>query len=123
MRTMLRRTVAAGTALWMAMAGTGLARGFSIRESLDGNGEARVSMGASNVWKPVSVAVVFADAGTRSVEVRRSVDAMAYPISAVSGTGRSFLYVFDGVFWFSGTNTLLVVVDPPSAGIVEVVCE
>ncbi len=118
-----RRTgLAAVLALAWGVAGA-RAAGFSRQVALGTNGVARVALGGRNVWKPVSVAVVFAQAGTRAVEVRRSVDAVAYPIAAVSGTGRSFLYVFDGVFWFSGTNALLVVVDPPSAGIVEVNCE
>jgi hypothetical protein len=120
-----RRTgLAAAVVLALAWGAAGArASGFSRQVALGTNGVARVAIGGRNVWKPVSVAVVFAQAGTRSVEIRRSVDAMAYAISSVSGTGRSFLYVFDGVFWFSGTNALVVAVDPPSAGIVEVNCE
>ncbi len=102
---------------------TARASGYSLRKGLDTDGKARVAFGENNVWKPVSVAVVFEATAERTVRLERYVDDLGYVKAAVTGTGRHFVYVFEGAFWFSGTNALVVVVEPAQAGVVEVICE
>ncbi len=99
------------------------AAGYSRRVAMGTNGVARVSFGGGNVWKPVSVAVVLDEAAARTVRIGRQAFGLAYVIAEVTGAGLSYVYMFDGVFWFSGTNALVVSVEPPAAGVVEVICE
>ena len=99
------------------------AAGYSRRVAMGTNGVARVSFGGGNVWKPVSVAVVLDEAAARTVRIGRQAFGLSYVIAEVTGAGLSYVYMFDGAFWFSGTNALVVSVEPPAAGVVEVICE
>ena len=107
----------------LAGAGSAAAAGYSRRVAMGTNGVARVSFGGGNVWKPVSVAVVLEGAAARTVRIGRQAFGLSYVIAEVTGAGLSYVYMFDGVFWFSGTNALVVSVEPPAAGVVEVICE
>lgn len=99
------------------------AAGFSHVMQLGSNGVAQVAFGGRNIWKPLSIALLFGDGAERTVTISRHVEGLSYQIASLTRSGQAYLYLFEGVFWFSGTNMLQIVVDPPTAGIVEVIGE
>ncbi len=108
---------------WLLMAAGVQADGFSRVVAVPASGVADVSLGGSNVWRPVSVALVFDEPAERTITVYRHVADLTYPIASITGTGSSFVYVFEGAFWFGGAHFLRVVVEPAGPGIMEVIGE
>jgi len=105
------------------LAGDAAASGFTIGGELDGSGSVRLTYRGSNRWRPVVVAVVLDTPGTCTVKVMRDTGELEYPVSLVSGEGQSFVYVVEGLYWFSRTQALRVTVVPAAPGKVEVICE
>ena len=105
------------------LAGEARASGFTIGGRLDETGSARLTYRGTNRWRPVVVAVVMDAPGAYTVSVLRDSGDMEYPVSMISGDGQSFVYVVEGLYWFSSTQALRVKVTPAAAGKVEVICE
>ena len=108
---------------WLLLAVGVHAAGFSHVMQLGTNGVAQVAFGGGNIWRPQSIALLFEDAGERTVTISRHVDGLSYQIASVTGGGQAYVYIFEGVFWFRGTNTLRIAVEPSGPGIVEVIGE
>ena len=109
--------------LWLWLAVSVHAAGFSHLVHLDENGIAQVALGGGNIWKPVSIALLFENEGERTVSISRHTEGISYQIASVTGSGKTYVYIFEGVFWFRGTNVLRITVEPPAPGVVEVIGE
>ncbi len=109
--------------VWLLLAAQAGAAGFSRVMDIGVSGVVEVAFGGQNIWKPLCVAVVFQDAGQRTLSLSRHVEGISYQIASVSGDGTSYVYVFEGAFWFSGTNVLRIAVSPAGPGKVEVIGE
>jgi hypothetical protein len=108
---------------WLLLAAGVQAAGFSHLVQLDANGIAQVALGGGNIWKPVSIALLFENEGERTVGISRHTEGISYQIASVTGSGKTYVYLFEGIFWFRGTNVLRIAVEPPTPGIVEVIGE
>ena len=123
----MKRTALAGgliVAVLVAVAVTALAAGYGRTFTMGASGVVAVTNSQANsVWRPVILAVRCGDTASRTVTVSRVVGGMEYPIARTTGSGQTYVYEFDGVYWFSLSNVLQVAVEPACTGIVEVIYE
>lgn len=97
--------------------------GFSRVEALHESGTNTVAYSSNNIWRPTAVALSFATSASRTITIYRYNVGITYTITAVTQSGSSFVYVLPGNFWFSGLDSLRIVVSPYSAGTLEVIGE
>lgn len=98
--------------------------GFSMRQAMDASGVADVLHGAENrVWRPTAVAVQLTAGTLRTVQISRVVDGTPYVLASFSGDAATYVYEFEGTYWFKGTEPLRVSVTPAEAGTVEIMGE
>ena len=123
-RAMTWGLVLAAALLALAVAGNALAAGYGRRFSMGASGVVAVTNSQVNaVWRPAVLAVYCGTSAARTVTVTRVVGGMEYAISQTEGTATSYVYEFDGAYWFALSNVLRVAVQPACTGMVEVIFE
>lgn len=108
----------------LAAASVTLAAGFSRRYALGADGVAEiVNSQANSAWRPTVVVMQFSGSATRTVVISRVVDGMAYVVARLEGAASTYVYEFEGAYWFGVGQALRLTVTPAEEGNVEVIGE